>query len=178
MLLFKWPTKITSWGCHLLLDPSLPESERVHCMRSNTWQAKLFPLVAFLCFISHQTPPLQVPAWLSSPGPGRNIFYFLFISSILVWFSCCDLKQNKTTTTTTKQKTTWGRKCFLGSHILIIVHQGGKSGQGLKTGNWRQGQRQEPWRSAAYWLAFLCDTGPPAQGWYHSQWSVPTHTNH
>ena len=35
---------------------------------------------------------------------------------------------------------------------------------------------QRPWTIAAYWLAksaFSENPGPPAQGWYHPQWTGP-----
>ena len=39
--------------------------------------------------------------------------------------------------------------------LQLTVHHGGKSGQELKAGTWRQKLKQRPQRNDAYWLALL-----------------------
>lgn len=50
--------------------------------------------------------------------------------------------------TITKNKYIW-----IHATLKITVHHGGKSGQKLKAGAWRQEVNQKPQKKAAYWIA-------------------------
>jgi hypothetical protein len=74
-------------------------------------------------------------------------------------------------------KSNLGRKGLFGLRATVT---GGNPRNELQAGTWRQELKQRPWRNECCLLAcssqiaplaFIYNPGPPAQGWYHSQWA-------
>jgi hypothetical protein len=67
-----------------------------------------------------------------------------------------------------------------GGRVYFILLVKGSNSE-LKTGTWKQELKQKPWRMLLPgWLirlVFLYLAGPPAQGWLHPEWTVPSHFN-